>query len=117
MPFTANVLYFLIQAFIQKAPTFPKAEKEDEVQEQEQQRKERKRGKVKVKSVYHTDSLGFWCSLGRNYKCHLFLWMGHKNPEPVTPPSPPQKKEKKSRQVSLTVRQKLKIIRRSKGEN
>lgn len=56
--------------------------------------KERKRGKVKVKSVYHTDSLSFWCSLGRNYKCHLFLWMGHKNPEPVTPPSPPQKKKK-----------------------
>lgn len=27
------------------------------------------------------------------------------------------KKKKKSRQVSLTVRQKLKIIRRSKGEN
>lgn len=79
--------------------------------------KERKRGKVKVKSVYHTDSLSFWCSLGRNYKCHLFLWMGHKNPEPVTPPSPPQKKKKKSRQVSLTVRQKLKIIRRNKGEN
>lgn len=55
--------------------------------------KERKRGKLKVKSVYHTDSLSFWCSLGRNYKCHLFLWMGHKNPELVTPPSPPQKKK------------------------
>lgn len=34
-------------------------------------------------------------------------------------PHPPhlKKKKKKSRQVSLTVRQKLKIIRRSKGEN
>ena len=49
VPFTANVLYFLIQAFIQKAPTFPKAEKEDEVQEQEQQRKGKKERKGKGK--------------------------------------------------------------------
>ena len=34
---------------------------------------------------------------------------------PTLPTS--KKKKKKSRQVSLTVRQKLKIIRRSKGEN
>lgn len=33
------------------------------------------------------------------------------------PTLPTSKKKKKSRQVSLTVRQKLKIIRRSKGEN
>lgn len=32
-------------------------------------------------------------------------------------PTLPTSKKKKSRQVSLTVRQKLKIIRRSKGEN
>lgn len=49
MPFTANVLYFLIQAFIPKAPTFPKAEKEDVVQEQEQQRKGKKERKGKGK--------------------------------------------------------------------
>ena len=34
-----------------------------------------------------------------------------------TLPTSKKKKKKKSRQVSLTVRQKLKIIRRSKGEN
>ena len=33
------------------------------------------------------------------------------------PTLPTSKKKKKFRQVSLTVRQKLKIIRRSKGEN
>lgn len=56
--------------------------------------KERKRGKVKVKSVDHTDSLSFWCSLGRNYKCHLFLWMGHKNSRAGYPTLPTSKKKK-----------------------
>lgn len=42
--------------------------------------------------------------------------MGHKNPEPVTPPSPPQKKKKISSGFSDSSPE-MKIIRRSKGEN